>query len=244
MHLKAVQISLFYLLVAALVAVTSVGLAQVSPEPIEFDREQLEKFRNYKDFNYQETENPGWFYDIISYIYNLINRFFRFFDEHEIQNPFWVFVLKMLPYLIIGLVVLLVIYVIYRSNPEWFNKAKPAAKVQFSNTELNEKPEDLLRFIAEAEAQENFRSAYRYSFALLLKQLHQEELISLDNEKTNSDYVSEFKLVEKKSDFKQLCYVYDYVWYGEFSLEKDQYYLLKHQITRLTQQKPVQHENV
>lgn len=83
--------------------------------------------------------------------------------------------------------------------------------------------------IAKFEREGDFRSAVRYQFLFLLKKLSDKKLISWNPEKTNKDYVAELKAPHLKNEFSNLSYIFDYVWYGEFSIEEESYQKFKNQ---------------
>ncbi|MBQ0152273.1 MAG: DUF4129 domain-containing protein [Chryseobacterium sp.] len=80
-------------------------------------------------------------------------------------------------------------------------------------------PENILKF----ESNKEFRSAIRYQFLYILKKMSDKKLISWNTEKTNRDYINELKVPQQKSEFSELAHIFDYVWYGEFSLDEKTY---------------------
>jgi len=104
-------------------------------------------------------------------------------------------------------------------------------KINIKDEELHENiheinfPESILKF----EKSGDFRSAIRYQFLFLLKKLSDKKLIVWNPEKTNKDYVSELKSAHVKDEFSRLSYIFDYVWYGEFSIDEDHYLKFKNQ---------------
>ncbi len=108
---------------------------------------------------------------------------------------------------------------------------KKNRKVDIKDEELHENiheinfPESILKF----ERSGDFRSAIRYQFLFVLKKLSDKKLIIWNPEKTNKDYVSELKALHLKNDFYDLSYIFDYVWYGEFSIDEESYLKFKNQ---------------
>ncbi|WP_417431014.1 DUF4129 domain-containing protein [Halpernia sp.] len=88
--------------------------------------------------------------------------------------------------------------------------------------------------IQKFEIEKNFRSAIRYRFLSVLKSLSDKNKIIWMPEKTNQDYVSELKDETSKNQFLELAYIFDYVWYGEFSISQNdyEYYKEKFLITK------------
>lgn len=108
---------------------------------------------------------------------------------------------------------------------------KKNRKLDIKDEELHENiheinfPESILKF----EKSGDFRSAIRYQFLFVLKKLSDKKLITWNPEKTNKDYVSELKALHLKNDFYDLSYIFDYVWYGEFSIDEESYLKFKNQ---------------
>ncbi len=102
-------------------------------------------------------------------------------------------------------------------------------KVDLKDEELHENiheinfPESILKF----EKSGDFRSAVRYQFLFVLKKLSDKKLIAWTPEKTNKDYLAELKAPHLKDKFFQLSYIFDYVWYGEFSISEESYQKFK-----------------
>ncbi len=68
----------------------------------------------------------------------------------------------------------------------------------------------------------DYRMAVRYLFLKTLQQLNDNNLVIFAPEKTNSRYVQE--LPQKwRNDFSKLILHYEYVWYGNFTVSREQY---------------------
>ena len=86
-------------------------------------------------------------------------------------------------------------------------------------------PESILGF----ERSGDYRSAIRYHFLFVLKKLSDKKRINWNPEKTNKDYVRELKADHLQEEFSKLSYIFDYVWYGEFSIDEESYEKFKEQ---------------
>ena len=69
----------------------------------------------------------------------------------------------------------------------------------------------------------NFRQAVRYQYLRTLHKLAGRNFVELAPDKTNYQYVREIKGPALQNDFASLTLNYEYVWYGEFEVEKDIY---------------------
>jgi len=65
--------------------------------------------------------------------------------------------------------------------------------------------------------------AIRYYYLLTLKTLNLKKYIKFENEKTNAQYLNEISKKPFKNDFAYLQYLYNYIWYGKFSINTNQY---------------------
>jgi hypothetical protein len=105
-----------------------------------------------------------------------------------------------------------------RRGPKQFNQQEDDADLQ---------KEDLDKLITQAEQQANFRLAVRYRYMKALQQMDTRGIIQLDAKSTNWDYVNRMVRHPLKKQFLLLTRVYEYVWYGEFSVNEEQYQYLK-----------------
>jgi hypothetical protein len=79
---------------------------------------------------------------------------------------------------------------------------------------------DFHQLYKKAYAAGDIRLAMRYLFLKTLQTLNEKDLIRFALDKTNSIYVSELPLA-KRNDFAGLALYYEYIWYGNFAVEKD-----------------------
>jgi hypothetical protein len=139
-------------------------------------------------------------------------------------------VIRLFAIVLVGFLVYFIIkYLLGKDGNFLFGKKNK--KIDIKDEELHENiheinfPESILKF----EKSGDFRSAIRYQFLFLLKKLSDKKLIVWNPEKTNKDYVSELKAAHVKDEFSKLSYIFDYVWYGEFSIDEDHYLKFKNQ---------------
>lgn len=75
--------------------------------------------------------------------------------------------------------------------------------------------------IQKAVDQLNFRLAVRLLYLKCLKQLSDKNLIHWQIDKTNTAYISELTDPEQKQTFRQLTLRFEYVWYGDFPIDRE-----------------------
>ncbi|MDO5616354.1 MAG: DUF4129 domain-containing protein [Cruoricaptor ignavus] len=141
-------------------------------------------------------------------------------------------IIKGLAITIIAVVLYFLIKFLLSQNGN-FIFGKKNRKINLNEEELRENiheinfPESISRF----EQQKDFRSAIRYHFLFVLKKLSDNQRIQWNPEKTNKDYVKELQNTDLATDFRQLSYIFDHVWYGEFELDEGHYINFKKQFS-------------
>lgn len=196
-------------------------------EQKKFDAQKIEDYKQKDEFIYiVEKREPTILEKIWDWLKRTIIKILSYiFDDITPAVGFLRIVLKALPYVIAGLVLYFIIKFFLKVNARNIidgKKNKPI--VHLSEEEELIKDKDLPKLIQKAISEGNYQLAIRYYYLLLLKKLSDKDFISWQQEKTNEDYIKE--LSSKKqlhSDFKKLTYLYDYVWYGEFSIDKEKF---------------------
>jgi len=140
----------------------------------------------------------------------------------------WVLGQKWLQYVFVGLVIAAVLFALYKilvSNRILLFRR--ASRGGMAGTEEEGQQEDLPSRITEAEQQRNFRLAVRYRYMKALQDMDGRGLIKLNAQSTNWDYVNQLASHPLKKTFQLLTRGYEYVWYGEFELNEEQYGFLR-----------------
>ncbi|NDC40203.1 MAG: hypothetical protein EBZ77_01445 [Chitinophagia bacterium] len=77
---------------------------------------------------------------------------------------------------------------------------------------------DWQTLLEKAIAARDTRMIVRYSFMGVLHLLQDNNLIAYRDDKTNYDYYQELKATDYKQPFRNLSRVYEYTWYGNYSI--------------------------
>ncbi len=77
--------------------------------------------------------------------------------------------------------------------------------------------------IAAAESRSAYREAVRFLYLKSLRLLADRSFINWKINKTNIEYAAELSDIKYRNDFQLLTRYYEYAWYGEFDLNKDDY---------------------
>lgn len=142
--------------------------------------------------------------------------------------------LKAIAVVIIGLVVYWLLKYLMGKDGNWFFTKKnkelnPHAKTITEN--IHEI--DLVQLITEYEQKPDYRYAIRYQYLHLLKIFTDKKILEWDPEKTNLDYINELSKPELKDAFKNVTYIFDYIWYGEFPVTQEDYLKYKNAYQKL-----------
>lgn len=155
-------------------------------------------------------------------------------------NLSWLgFVLKIIMYVIIGIFVVLLLFIIYKLIANYIQNKENRNTTTNSHFQQTIEDEEVIennnyiQLIANAEQFQDYRLAFRYQFNWILQKATEKKWISWHKKKTNSDYVLEWKDKPNVADFKHIAHIFDYVWYGEFTLNESQYSTLKEQANRM-----------
>lgn len=180
----------------------------------DISNERIENYRQQKDFNYEysEVENVNFF----ERFQMMILRWLSFLSKS--LGIIWY-----LRYIIIGGLIVLLIYIVAKSNSSGlFRPHKKVMILPFSDN-LNPETVNWEEEIKKALLNGEYRLAVRYQFLSTLKSLSKNDLIIWKAEKTNYDYVNEIKDDQVKSNFSELSKLYEAIWYGNFPILQEEY---------------------
>ena len=127
------------------------------------------------------------------------------------------------------LIILSVIWIIYRlavvNNLFVFSSGKKP--VEETEEELMESPGKIREKIEIAVRDGDYRLATRLLYIETLQWLDQLQMIRLQPDATNQQYVQQMDRTAKGTEFRQLTRVFDYVWYGKFPVSADKFDLIR-----------------
>tara|TARA_B100001146_G_C16200619_1_gene444322 strand:+ start:4191 stop:4955 length:765 start_codon:yes stop_codon:yes gene_type:complete len=193
-------------------------------QPLSLDRDMLERYKGDTDYQYIEiTAEDNWWTRFKRWVSRWWNQFLRWLFGGEVSG-FWAVLVRALPYLIIAGIVIFVIWLFYKLNPGTkFFTPKEKPEVFFTEEEEIIRSKDIKKLIAQALEQKDYRGAVRYYYLFILKELSERELIDYEFDKTNADYLQELIATQLKQGFQRVTKLYDYIWYGNFSVTESDY---------------------
>lgn len=151
--------------------------------------------------------------------------------QPEEQNDFWEGFYKFFQKdgvrtIAYGLLISFFLFVIYRIivvNKLFLFYSSKKVKQQEKEETLNIEDEKLDEKIQRAIDEHNDRMAVRYMYLKALQLLHEKQWIHFHAEATNHEYVNQMQKHKLGTEFGFLTRVYDYMWYGEFTLTREQF---------------------
>jgi len=182
-----------------------------------FDANAIKKYKADKDFNYtgEAVGQPSFWERFWNWLWD---KFLGLFGRIPYVGP-------ILKYLLLGLAIALLTYIIFQALG--IDAAQllrgDAKKIDLAYSESLENIHEM-NFDAEIEkaiSQHNFRLAVRLLYLKCLKQLSDKNLIQWQIDKTNAAYIYELADPVQKQIFGLLTRQFEYVWYGNFFIDKD-----------------------
>ncbi len=196
----------------------------------EIDEEQMAAYRKDPKLNYEEVKiKRTWWDDFKEWIGNLFLRFFEWIYGAEKAVGALAVFLRALPYVLLAVLIFILIKFFLKVNANAMREAKKEASlVSLSEEEHIIKNEDIQELIRKAIANNDYRLAIRYYYLFTLQKMTDRELIDWQLQKTNEDYLKEIEAQELKTPFRTITRLYDYIWYGGFSLDQKKYNKAEH----------------
>ena len=141
-------------------------------------------------------------------------------------------------YIVLFIAVVGLIYILLKEGGSgwFFLKGQTKIDTSVDITSANIETTDIHALITQAETNQDYRLAIRYYYLLVLKTLSLKNHIKFEDDKTNADYLNATKSKPFSGAFQYTSYVYNYIWYGEFPLNNQQYILAKDTFVTLINQ--------
>ena len=223
MH-KTLFVFLFLLLTFPGFAVLPAGNAPEKPEqlkadsakvgPRNFDQQQLRVYRGQKDFKYD---------NVAPVQEDLWKRFWRWIWElidRVLSNTYTGGFLKYLIIVVLATGLIFVVIKMLGLDLRIFAGKARVVDVPYTETTDNIHEIDFNAEIDRAIAAGNYRLAVRLFYLYSLKRLDERDVISWMPEKTNQAYLAEITDPDQRSQFGRLTRQFEFVWYGEFFIDK------------------------
>jgi len=180
------------------------------------DQKKIEEFRNDSRFDYKKVERAPSVWDRIKY---RIYKFFRDLFGAAIDSGVPGIIVILVVVLIICLIILKVLGVDYKTVLG--RKKIDTPEIDIYSENVHEMDFDTL--ISNALKNKDYRLAIRFLYLKNLKFLSDKEIINWNANKTNYSYQYEISNSILRSKFLETTLIFDYIWYGEFSVDEQRF---------------------
>lgn len=190
---------------------------QQNINPVEFNEETIATYKNEPSFNYERIPQENWWTYFKTWVGKLWGQFMEWLLGSYTASGILGFLIRILPYLVAVGIFAFVVWLFVKLNPAAaVLEQKRETRVGLSDDEEILEREDIAELMKKARQAENYRLAVRYYYLLILKNMRDLKLIDYQFQKTNEEYLSEIVSVSTKEQFKNITYIYDFIWYGDF----------------------------
>lgn len=153
------------------------------------------------------------------------------------QNPWIRYFFKISFFLIFGLVLLGLINQLLNGNiKSAFSGVKSTQAVSLNTQSEAIQKADLDKLLSNALSRKGYNDAVRILYLKALNTLNEHGLIAWKADKTNHDYLNELKAHASYPLFSRLTRFYEYVEYGDFSVEEENFESIRELYQRFEQQ--------
>lgn len=191
---------------------------------INFKSNYRHKYNNDPDFDYTRSVGGKTFWNKLKErFYNFLQVLFGWDKNNKVGSA-----TEIAFYIVCAIVILIIVYFIVRilmkHEGKWFFQNKNAnLDIDANNIEHLINYADFEKMIFETESKGDTRQSIRLYYLWLLRTLNEKKIIEWNPKKTNSEYQNEIKTSEIKQTFTYLSYLYNHIWYGEFSITDTDY---------------------
>ena len=184
-----------------------------------FDKDRLDELKASDDYNYTEKiETSGWWSAFKEWIWLQIQKLFG--DDID-PNSFLFKILRLLPYVVPLIAIIIIVWYIIRTNPgSQVMRQHNKSKVILTEEEELLMERDLTKLAEEAIANKELRLAVRYLYLNCIKRLDMKRIIRYANDKTNYEYIMEIQFPEVAEKFRSLTLSYEQIWYGQMVFDE------------------------
>lgn len=188
-----------------------------------FDGYLAERYASDDALNYERNINKSFFQRLKEMISAWIRKLFGIPDVSSINN-----LSDKILDIVLVVIFLVALYIVVRlfmnHRGRWFfEKKNKTVAVTLSNVEEHIHEANFEALLSEAEQQGDTRQSVRLLYLWVLRSYTDNNIIRWNPDKTNIDYFSEIKDKILQEQFRYLSYLYNYIWYGGFSINDSEY---------------------
>lgn len=207
-----------------------------------FDASALNRFKKDPQFNYNDREGAGEMSFLERVWIWLMQTLFGWMQHAHVDGTWMGLFLTILKYLFYAAVVALVVFVVIKAIGldvgNLFGRKAKQIDIPYSEAIEDINAIDFDAELEKALAQHNYRLAVRLLYLHALKQLDSLQLIRWQMDKTNAAYINELTDPSQKQVFGLITRQFEYVWYGNFNIDKQSFINISQLFNDFKQQLP------
>lgn len=188
-----------------------------------FNGSLAEKYETDEKLNYERNISKSPFQRLKEMIAAWLDKLLGIPDVPRINN-----LSDKILNILLGIIFLAALFVIVRlfmnHRGRWFfEKKNETVSVNLSNIEKHIHEANFETLLSKAEQGGDTRQSIRLLYLWLLKTFTDNNIIQWNPDKTNIDYFAEIQDKALQGQFRYLSYLYNYIWYGGFSINDSEY---------------------
>ena len=182
----------------------------------EISDEKIRDFQQDGDFDYAVSVIPGQ--SVLDMIKAWLRDFFQKLFSVQVGN------VNVVNIVIYAICILAASYAIYKliEMKSGSVVANQSDDLPYNVHEENIHEMNFEQLIRDATSKKQYRIAIRLTYLSALKKLSDAQKITWEPGKTNHEYLTELNNDHLRDGFSVMSYYFDYAWYGEFQVSKDQ----------------------
>ncbi len=177
---------------------------------------EINKYLNdeYYQYNNKSVKIEDSF--ITKILKRIIEYIVKLFSYKYSSTIFYIFVFGIILFVLIKLLGL-------NYESLFFKKSKNNKNINIETYKDDIYKLNLKKLLQQATETKNYNLAIRYLYLIYLKHLSDSEIVLWEINKTNIDYRNEIRNTKYYKNFNKLSLYYEYFWYGEFLINKEQF---------------------
>jgi hypothetical protein len=205
---------------------------QISLPPRNFDPQKIQEYRQDRQYSYdREIVEVESLWDKIKMWF--LRKIYRLFFDDTVSG-LWLFLRYAFIALVLGYVLYKARYIDFRAL---FSPPPKNMPISYGLVNENIHAINFDEQINAAVQQQMYSRAIRLYYLKTLKVLNDNELLEWRKEKTNLDYVREMqKNMQNATEFSELTKLFEYVYYGDFAINKTSFEQMQSSFTDFIKQ--------
>lgn len=190
-------------------------------------KESIDRYKSLSEYQYETPESTNDFWT------RLLNWLKRHFSLKDGETNWLEYSLYALAILVITMIVVY-LFGIKTKGIVGFNRKLNNGELYFSLEKEDIHNNKLDQLLSDFVAKQEYREATRILYLICLRKLNDQKIIEWDISKTNRDYYYEIKDQNIRDKFRSILITYDYVWYGQFHIDKNKFDEIQQDVSNIS----------